>query len=265
MTLSATTVCGTLAVIVAVTTLAGCASPGPVSTEAVSAGQQPATSTAPSSGPPAVGSSAAGPVSSAGSSGVSDGPATGTAVGGTAAGDNPTAADTTTPIQPASAPVPAAPSVPTLFLTADGGLSDAAPDPSVVTDNSADGQTRDGDPYQPIVFAGSGLTLTYNGGSTSFQLAVDAGEEVGSATQLRISVDLTGDGSWDRVETYRYFATDPVPGAEQYDEAAGILTADGAWGDLANGVVRVEVWAALGNAPSTLELGAGSFVNLPMG
>jgi len=265
MTLSATTVCGTLAVIVAVTTLAGCASPGPVSTEAVSAGQQPATSTAPSSGPPAVGSSAAGPVSSAGSSGVSDGPATGTAVGGTAAGDNPTAADTTTPIQPASAPVPAAPSVPTLLLTADGGLSDAAPDPSVVTDNSADGQTRDGEPYQPIVFAGSGLTLAYNGGSTSFQLAVDAGEVVGSATQLRISADLTGDGSWDRIETYRYFATDPVPGAEQYTPPAGLLAEQGAWDDLKNGVVRVEIWAALGNVPSTLELGEASFVTLPMG
>jgi hypothetical protein len=151
-----------------------------------------------------------------------------------------------------------------LFLNADGGLSDAAPDPSVVTVNSADGQTRDGDPYQPIVFAGSGLTLAYNGGSTSFQLAVDAGEAVGSATQLRISVDLTGDGSWDRVETYRYFATDPVPGAEQYTQSAELLEADGAWGDLVNGVVRVEVWAALGNAPSTLELGEASFVTLPM-
>jgi hypothetical protein len=172
----------------------------------------------------------------------------------------------TTAVETASPPppVPAAPSVPTLFLTADGGLSDTAPGPVAVTINSADGQTRDGDPYQPIVFAGSGLTLAYNGGSTSFQLAVDAGEAVGSATQLRISVDLTGDGSWDRVETYRYFATDPVPGAERYDEAAGILTADGTWGDLANGVVRVEVWAALGNAPSTLDLGAGSFVTLPM-
>ena len=192
------------------------------------------------------------------------GSATGTADGGTAASDDPTAADTTPPTQPSSAPVPAAPSVPTLFLTADGGLSDAAPDPGVVTINSADGQTRDGDPYQPIVFAGSGLTLAYNGGSTSFQLAVDAGEAVGSATQLRISVDLTGDGSWDRVETYRYFATDPVPGAEQYTQSAELLAADGAWGDLANGVVRVEVWAALGNAPSTLELGEGSFVTLPM-
>jgi hypothetical protein len=158
----------------------------------------------------------------------------------------------------------AAPSVPTLFLTADGGLAGDPPDPDVVTINPADGQTRDGDPYRPIVFAGSGLTMNFTGGSTSFTLAVDAGEAVGSATQLRISVDLTGDGNWDRVETYRYFATDPVPGAELYTQSAELLAADGAWGDLANGVVRVEVWAALGNAPSTLELGAGSFVTLPM-
>jgi hypothetical protein len=151
-----------------------------------------------------------------------------------------------------------------LFLTADGGLSATAPDPSVVTIHSADGQTRDGDPYQPLVFAGSGLTLANTGGSTSFNLAVDAGDVVGSATQLRISADLTGDGTWDRVETYRYFATDPIPDDEQYDHAAGILTADGAWGDLTNGVVRIEVWAALGATPSTLDLGEGSFVTLPM-
>ena len=160
--------------------------------------------------------------------------------------------------------MPAAPSVPTLFLTADGGLAGEPPEPGVVTINPADGQTRDGEPYRPIVFAGSGLTMTYTGGSTSFTLAVDAGEAVGSATQLRISVDLTGDGTWDRVETYRYFATDPIPDAELYTESAGILTADGAWGDLTNGVVQVEVWAALGDTPSTLDLGDASFVTLPM-
>jgi hypothetical protein len=154
--------------------------------------------------------------------------------------------------------------VPTLFLTADGGLAGDPPDPSAVTMNPTDGQTRDGDPYRPIVFAGSGLTMTYTGGSTSFTLAVDAGEAVGSATQLRISVDLTGDGAWDRVETYRYFATDPIPDAELYTESAGIMPADGAWGDLNNGVVQVEVWAALGDTPSTLELGDASFVSLPM-
>jgi hypothetical protein len=160
--------------------------------------------------------------------------------------------------------VPAAPSVPTLFLIADGGLAGDPPEPGVVTINPADGQTRDGEPYRPIVFAGSGLTMTYTGGSTAFNLAVDAGDAVGSATQLRISVDLTGDGAWDRVETYRYFATDPIPDAEQYSETAGVLTADGAWGDLANGVVKVEVWAALGDTPSMLDLGDASFVTLPM-
>jgi hypothetical protein len=29
-------------------------------------------------------------------------------------------------------------------------------------------------------------------------------------------------------------------------------------------VVRIEVWAALGATPSTLDLGEGSFVTLPM-
>ena len=43
-----------------------------------------------------------------------------------------------------------------------------------------------------------------------------------TAAQVRVSYDLTGNGSWDRVETYRYFATDPVAGYEHYTQAAGL-------------------------------------------
>ena len=61
------------------------------------------------------------------------------------------------------------------------------------------------------------------GGATAFALAVDSGTAVGNAAQLRVSYDLTGNGSWDRVETYRYFATDPVSGAENYTQRVGLL------------------------------------------
>ncbi len=44
------------------------------------------------------------------------------------------------------------------------------------------------------------------------------------------------------METYTYFATDPVSGWEHYTQAAGVKTATGALGNLANGSVRVEVW-----------------------
>ena len=242
-----------LAAVTLAIVLAGCAAPSTGSETSVGAGQEAASSSA---------------VTGSGSGASAVAPGSGSA----ASAGSATVITSSTPDLAATPPtstsalpaVPAAPSVPTLFLTADGGLAGEPPEPGVLTINPADGQTRDGEPYRPIVFAGSGLTMTYTGGATSFTLAVDAGDVVGSATQLRISVDLTGDGTWDRVETYRYFATDPIPDAELYTESAGTLTADGAWGDLTNGVVQVEVWAALGDTPSTLELGDASFVTLPM-
>ena len=48
--------------------------------------------------------------------------------------------------------------------------------------------------------------------ATALGISVDAGTSVGNATQVRVSYDLTGNGSFDRVETFRYFATDPIPG-----------------------------------------------------
>ena len=109
----------------------------------------------------------------------------------------------------------------------------------------------------------SGLNRSYTGGAAGFDLFVDAGNAVGSATQLRLSYDLTGNGSWDRVETYRYFATDPIPGYERYTQGAQLLGATGALGDLRSGVVKAEVWSAIGNQPTTLGVGNQSVVNLP--
>ena len=78
----------------------------------------------------------------------------------------------------------------------------------------------------------TGLTASYGGGTTAFALAVDSGTAVGNAAQLRVSYDLTGNGSWDRVETYRYFATDPVSGAENYTQRVGLLSSSGTLGNL---------------------------------
>ncbi|MER5474248.1 hypothetical protein [Streptomyces sp. NPDC002685] len=39
---------------------------------------------------------------------------------------------------------------------------------------------------------------------------------MGNAPQVQLSYDCSGDGIWNRVETYRYFATDPVAGWEHY-------------------------------------------------
>ncbi|MGO4422145.1 1,3-beta-glucanase, partial [Streptomyces sp. MCAF7] len=80
-----------------------------------------------------------------------------------------------------------------------------------------------------------------------------------------ISYDLTGDGSWDRTETYQYFATDPVTGYEHYTQARGLKSAIGSLGNLSNGKVRVEVWNAIGNGGSTLGTGNQSYVRIPFG
>ena len=127
----------------------------------------------------------------------------------------------------------------------------------------ADGATHDGTPYQPSVFTASGLTSGYHGGTTSFALSVDSGVAVGNAVQVRVSYDLTGNGSWDRVETYRYFATDPVPGAERYTQHAGLVSASGQLGDLTGGRVQVEIWSALPGGSTPATVGADSSLVLP--
>lgn len=117
-----------------------------------------------------------------------------------------------------------------------------------------DGQTRDGEPYRPLVFTASNLWLIPTGGTSTFRLAVDAGENVGSAVQVRVSYDLTGDGSPERVETYRYYATDPLSGAELFTQDSGLLSGVGSLAEMTGGIVRWEIWSALGAAGLTVDL-----------
>ena len=122
---------------------------------------------------------------------------------------------------------------------------------------------HDGSPQRAITFTASNLNLRHSGGGAAFDLFVDAGGAVGNATQLRLSYDLTGDGTWERVETYRYFATDPLLGYDHYTESSHLLGATGNPGDLSNGQVKAEVWHALGNQPGTLGVGDQSVLVLP--
>ena len=92
---------------------------------------------------------------------------------------------------------------------------------------------------------------------------MDAGTAVGNGVQLRVSYDCTGDGTFDRVETYHYYATDPLPGYEHYTQNAGLESSSGALCDLVDGTVKVEVWNAIGNAPTTLGTGDQATVHLP--
>ncbi|MEP6563302.1 MAG: glycosyl hydrolase, partial [Nakamurella sp.] len=150
------------------------------------------------------------------------------------------------------------------FLGASGRLNVTDSPTFGLAMHSADGATRDGQPYRPAIFTASGLTASYLGGTTAFSLAVDSGTSIGNAIQVRVCYDFTADGSWDRVETYKYFATDPVAGTESYTQASGLLASTGRPANLVNGKVQVEIWSALpgvsGGPPSVL---GGSSITMP--
>ncbi|MEV4616544.1 glycosyl hydrolase [Kitasatospora sp. NPDC049258] len=166
---------------------------------------------------------------------------------------------------PSTSPSPSgSPSAPatggnTFYLQPAGALTTAYGS-SATTDQlpSAGGGNHDGTPYLAKGYEVRNLSGTLKpGGATDFDLYLDAGSAVGLGQQVRVSYDLTGDGSFDRVETYRYFATDPVAGWERYAGAtAGLAAATGALGNLDHGTVRVEVWSAIGSAPAQLRVGA---------
>lgn len=118
------------------------------------------------------------------------------------------------------------------------------------------------EPHDAVVLQATGLTATSTGGATAFDIALDAGQRIGNGTRVSVQYDLTGDGTWDRVEVYRYFATDPLPGAERYTQAVGLDRVTGTLGDLRGGTVRVAVWNAIGSGPSTLDTG-DSVLELP--
>ncbi|HEX5566342.1 MAG TPA: glycosyl hydrolase, partial [Streptomyces sp.] len=169
---------------------------------------------------------------------------------------------------PGPDPEPEPPIGDTLHLRSGGKLSTtAAPSPATDTIASAGGANHDGTPYRPLVYEVRNVDGTLRaGGATDFRLKVDAGTAVGLGQQARVSYDLTGDGTFDRVETYRYFATDPVPGWEEYTASrAGLHSSSGSLGDLRGGTVRIEVWSAIGNGPSLLQVDSGSLVTIPFG
>ncbi|MFE1325490.1 hypothetical protein [Streptomyces sp. NPDC058741] len=100
--------------------------------------------------------------------------------------------------------------------------------------------------------------------ATDFTFRTDAGTRVGLGRQARVSYDLTGDGTFERVETFRYFATDPVPGCEEYrGSRAGSHSASGRLGDMSGGTIRVEVWNALGDGTAALEVDSASVLKVP--
>jgi hypothetical protein len=149
-----------------------------------------------------------------------------------------------------------------LFLLPSGGLSNT-PDATVQSASipSAEGKNFDGRPTNAVTFAMHGLTGTYiPTEATHFALFVDAGTRVGNGTQARVSYDFGGDGIYDRVETFRYFAEDNRIGWQGYKPAVGLKSASGAFADFRSGSVKVDIWNAIGKAPVSLRMGGSPTV-----
>ncbi|MEU3895262.1 glycosyl hydrolase [Streptomyces sp. NPDC045251] len=155
------------------------------------------------------------------------------------------------------------PSTGNTFRLRSGGALTTATDTTAANDTipSAEGRNHDGTPNKQLVYEVKGVNATLKAGaSTTFRLPVDAGTAVGLGQQVRISYDLTGDGTFDRTETYHYFATDPVTGWEEYNQTRGLKAATGTLGNLRGGTVRLEVWSAIGNASALLRTGTDTSV-----
>lgn len=173
------------------------------------------------------------------------------------AGANPTPTNTPAP----TATTPPSGGGNTLYLRSGGALNTAAgTGASTVTVASAGGVNRDGVPTNPQTFTITGLNRTYTSGNTQFNLFIDSGTAVGNGVQVRISYDFTNNGSFDRVETYHYFATDPVAGNEEYTHLSfgGLQSATGSYANLVNGRVQVQIWSAIGNTSSTVRVNASA-------
>ncbi|WP_422770497.1 glycosyl hydrolase [Plantactinospora sp. WMMC1484] len=195
--------------------------------------------------------------------------------GGNAGGGtpNPTPTPTPTPTAtPTPTPTPTGPPTTSnrLYVRSGGALSGTAGGGAGTVTLPAANGNHDGTPNSPVTHRVCGLTGSYQGGgATAFALHVDAGTAVGAGVQARISYDFTGSGSYGRVETYAYFATDPVPGTESYTQAAGVRGTSGSFAPMTGGCLRLELWNAIGSAPTTVRVdataaqGAQSTVTIP--
>ena len=207
----------------------------------------------------------------------------GGAVGGPGASPTPTPTPTATPSPtptttpsptPTTSPTPRPTPTPSPTPTPTGGPLELAPGTDgrslvpapapagTLTLPRARGVDTATEPPDAVVLVRRGVTARATGGATAFDLGLDAGTTVGNGTRLSVSYDLTGDGTWERTEVYRYFATDPVPGAERYTQQVGLERAEGTLGDLRGGTVRVALWNAVGTGTTAVQT-AGSVLRLP--
>ena len=126
------------------------------------------------------------------------------------------------------------------------------------------GSAADSDTIPPsadgshIVYRISDVSGTFANQSTGFTLFVDAGLNVGHGVKAEIRYDFDGNGADDRVETYNYFATNPLVDWETYTETSfgGLESVTGSFSDLANGAIELHLWNAIGGGESEVRTSA---------
>ncbi len=102
-------------------------------------------------------------------------------------------------------------------------------------------------------------SFTGGGGTTTpFRLFIDAGTAVGHGTQAEIRYDFDGNGTYDRIETYNYFPTDPEVGWENYTHTSGTQTVSGTYANLVNGTIEIRLRNAIGGGTSEVRTSATS-------
>ncbi|MFC5109992.1 glycosyl hydrolase [Kibdelosporangium philippinense] len=145
----------------------------------------------------------------------------------------------------------------TFFVNTNALSTTAGTSGASATISSAGGGNWDGTPHNPVTYTACGFTGTYDSSKTTqFSLGVDAGSGVGAGVQARVSYAPTG-STYTRAETYTYFATDPVSGWETYTQSAGPRATTGSPQSFNNGCIRLEVWNAIGNVPTSLRVNDG--------
>jgi hypothetical protein len=144
----------------------------------------------------------------------------------------------------------------TFYVTSSALSTTAGSGATNATISSAGGANWDGNPHNPLTYTACGINGTYDSSrTTQFTLKIDAGSGVGAGVQARVSYAPTG-STYTRTETYNYFATDPVPGWETYTQGGGPRATTGSMQSFNNGCLRLEVWNAIGNVPTTLRVNA---------
>jgi hypothetical protein len=150
------------------------------------------------------------------------------------------------------------------FICVNDTSSISVTGPVIATIPAADGRNVFSPPTNEssiLTFLSTDLFGTYiNGSETSFKFQIDGGSSVGSSSSCEISYDFDGDGSWDRIELYDIFSTDPVDLVFE-NWTSSLNTTQNVTGSFSNflgGSIRVRVWSAFGEAPMALKIGVAN-------